>query len=202
MIKYKQIKEYVVFHQTGGETVEKRIALLGGGKWLAGSFAYDSAKKLARRLAEQEITVMNGGIDAGVMQASYWGVKDVSGSFLAVLFPTIKRFAIPGLRDDEFAMKRNGEDRLRVLTDSRIIRVFFQGDGGTSDELVHAARKNELHKKLGLKGEPAPIFVVYPTATQFFPIRQALFALGIDRMVVDSIAVCTSPEEAAGYILQ
>lgn len=110
------------------------VAVFGGSRPVAGSHEYQEAYDMGRLLAEQGITVMNGGY-YGTMEASARGARENGGRTIGVLSNEFKTLS-PNSFLDEFVAHDDLFARIREMQLRADAFIVLKGSMGTLAELA------------------------------------------------------------------
>jgi len=115
----------------------ERVAFFGSSATRPEEPLYQSAKKVARLVAQAGYTVVNGG-GPGVMQASSEGAKEVGGKTIGVTFypkdmPNFEGRSPQNLIDSEIKTDNYLERTLKLIEIGQIFIIFNGGTGTLSE---------------------------------------------------------------------
>ncbi len=116
----------------------KNIAFFGDADLLEDNPVYQDAYQLAKRLAKEGYTIVNGG-GPGVMNASTQGAEEVGGETISVTFtpkdaPGFEGRYVGNVTDREIKTK-NYIERMFKLMEHADLYLLFKGGTGTISEL-------------------------------------------------------------------
>jgi uncharacterized protein (TIGR00725 family) len=112
------------------------IGVMGGGH--ASSQAAETAYQLGKLIAEQGWVLLNGGRNAGIMEASAKGASDAGGLTVGILPDGDDRFASPHIQIPILTGMGNARNCINVLS-SRVV-VACSGGAGTLSEIALALK--------------------------------------------------------------
>lgn len=127
----------------------ERAAFLGGADFQPGEETYQSALEIAKLLAEDGVTVLNGG-GPGVMRAATEGAHEGGGRVIGVTYyPKYEHANYEG-RDpqnhfDEEFVTPNYFERTQKLLQSSDVHLVFRGGTGTISEFGMAWATSRIH---------------------------------------------------------
>ena len=115
----------------------KNIAFFGDANISPDDPTYKSAFEIAKKLAEHEYTIVNGG-GPGIMNASTQGAESVNGMTISVTFnpdnaPGFEGRYLKNVTDKEIKTK-NYIERMYTLMEHADLFIIFRGGSGTISE--------------------------------------------------------------------
>lgn len=133
--------------------VPPAVTFFGSSRAVAGDFAYDTARELARRLAEAGCTIVTGG-GPGVMEAANRGAREGKGPSIGlnIEIPYEQR---PNKYIDKLITFRYFFVRKVIFVKYSMAFVILPGGFGTMDELFEALTLIQTRKIA-----PFPVFMI------------------------------------------
>lgn len=146
-----------------GSMSRQPVSIIGSAEEPAGGTAYETARRVARRLAEAGVVVLCGG-RTGIMEAACRGAAEGGGISIA-LMPSFKSvpndyatIVIPtdlGALGDQIHKGPPEVSRNRVIAGGGSVVVAISGRKGTANEVGHALAFGRT--VFGLCGAPDPM---------------------------------------------